>query len=210
MKTLLTTIYLPFKYATIMKALLGILLSIILLQAQVVALSGGPDYNRGGGSVANIVGTYGGVMVEQTDPVDNTNGGSVAVYSVNIAQTGTSIGSLLVFDSGRVYPGTMTGIGASDTKSSTFKAIIEASFNYTLFVGTDSEGKPVTIDVSATTNGTLNTKIETVRVGAFSNLTMTGTATLNVSNGSVDGDGTQIIQRVIDYVVSGYRQTAAT
>lgn len=194
-----------------MKALLSILLSVLFLQAQVFALSGGPDYNRGAVSIANIVGTYGGVMVEETNEADGTNGGSVAVFSVNIAEAGTSTGSLLVFDSGRVYPGTMTGVGASDPNSSTFKAIIEASYDYSVSRPvtntTTGETTIVTTDVTATTNGTLNTTIDTFRVGTFANLVMSGTATLNVSNGRVDSDNNPIVNRVIDYTVSGYRQT---
>ncbi len=198
-----------------MKALLSVLLSVLFLQAQVFALSGGPNYNgnsSGGAGITDIVGTYGGVLVENTDPVDGTNGGSVAVYSVDIAATGTSAGKLVVFNSGRVYPGTMTGIGDATGSSATFKAIIEASFDYsisrTVIDPTTGVATIVTIPVTASTNGTLNTTLDTVRNGATSNVLMTGTATMNVSNGNVDSSGNFIIDRVIDYSVSGYKQTS--
>ena len=56
-----------------MKALLSVLLSVLFFQAQVFALSGGPNYNgngNGGAAITDIVGTYGGVLVETTDPVE--------------------------------------------------------------------------------------------------------------------------------------------
>ena len=191
-----------------MKVLLSFLLSIILLQSQVYALSGGPDYTRGAGSLTNVVGTYGGVMVEEDDAIDNTNGGSVAVYSVDIAQSGTSTGTLLVFNTGRVFPGTITGVGDPTGTTATFKAIIEASFNYTLNIQTSTGIE--SIDVTSTANGTLNTELLTVRTGAVSNVLMTGTATMNISNGGIDDDGNVVVDRVIEYSVSGYRQSTPT
>ncbi len=197
-----------------MRALLGTLLCVLLLQAQVFALSGGPDYNKGAVSVANIVGTYGGVMVENTDPVDGSNGGSVAVYTVDIAETGTSSGTMTVFNAGRVYPGTITGVGASTPDSSTFKGIIEASYNYTLttFVTDPMTGvtTAVATDFTANTNGTLDTTIDTFTSGVYSNLVMSGTAVLTVTNGRIDSSGNPIVERTVEYSVSGYRQTAAT
>ena len=192
-----------------MRALLGILLSILLLQSQVFALSGGPDYNRGGG-IASITGTYGGVMVEQCNCDGTSIGGSVGVYTLEIAQRSTSTGTILIFNSGRVYTGTITGIGdTSGSKGSTFKAIIEASFNYTLTtIGQGPTGGDIILTqlVRTTTNGILDTKIDTFRNGPVSNTLMTGTATLQVSNGFVDNDGTLVITKEIIYDVSGYRQ----
>ena len=192
-----------------MKALLSVLLSILFLQAQVFALSGGPDYS-GGKNFTSIVGTYAGVMTEKDSPVDGTNRGSLVVYSLSIPTSGVSTGAVLIFTEGNVYPGTITGAG--DAVSSAFKGIIEAKFNYTYEQAETSTvndkgvitttTKFVTKTATVVSNGTVDTQIETVRSGPVSNTLISGTADLLV--GPFLAPNLEVL-----YDVSGYRQIAS-
>lgn len=207
-----------------MRALLGILLCVLLLQTQVFALSGGPDYNRGGsGSIANIIGTYGGVMVEEssfgsfglagtgTTIGGDGGGGSIAIYAVQIAASGISTGNVIIFTNGNVYPGTISGIGDTSGKSSTFKGIVEATFDYnyqlpqTETITKDGETTTKTTFVTKTatvvSNGTMDTIIEPVRNGPVTSVLMSGSATLLVGNFLSPS-------LTVVYSVSGYRQIA--
>ncbi|MDQ3546711.1 MAG: hypothetical protein M3429_09405 [Verrucomicrobiota bacterium] len=194
-----------------MKAILGSLLCLVLFAAECFAIKGGPPYPTS----TNIIGTYAGVLQPAFDPTDPFSANSLGVFTLGIPSTGASTGTFVMFTRGRVFGGTIQGVG--DVNKATVSALLDASFNYTLTplnpdgtVQTDDAGNPIMIEVTASVNGPLNAKVVPTRSPfAASSAKIKGDATVFISNGGVDGEGDPIIDGTLSLDVMGFKQSNA-
>ena len=141
-----------------MKALLGSLLCYVLFASQCFALKGGPPYP---GNAASLAGTYAAVMVP--DPVQSPGTNSIGLFSAVFPQAGLGSGTLIIFQTGQTYTGTLQGL--IDPKGAALSALLYATFPYviTIQTSTDTNGNPVftTETVVAVASGQLFGKVTT-------------------------------------------------
>ncbi len=139
-----------------MKAILGSLLCYVLFASQCFALKGGPPYP---GSQIAATGTFSGVLLPNQEISPFTN--SIGLFTVVFPKTGLGTGSLVIFQTGQTYVGTVQGL--VDPKGSVVSALLYATFPYsrTIQTGTDDKGQPIfTIQtVIAVASGQLNGKV---------------------------------------------------
>ncbi len=186
-----------------MKAILGSLLCLVLFAAECFAIKGGPPYPTS----TNIIGTYAGVLQPAFDPTDPFSANSLGVFTLGIPTTGTSSGTFIMFTRGRVFGGTIQGVG--DPNKATVSALLDASFNYTLTF-LDDLGVPQSIEVTASVTGPMNAKVVPTRSPfAASSAKIKGDATVFISNGGVDGEGDPIIDGTLSLDVMGFKQSSA-
>ena len=186
-----------------MKAILGSLLCLVLFAAECFAIKGGPPYPTS----TNIIGTYAGVLQPAFDPTDPFSANSLGVFTLGIPSTGASTGTFVMFTRGRVFGGTIQGVG--DVTKATVSALLDASFNYTLSF-LDDFGVLQSIEVTASVNGPLNAKVVPTRSPfAVSSAKIKGDATVFISNGGVNGDGDPIIDGTLSLDVMGFKQSNA-
>src|SRR5450755_2068742 len=106
-----------------MKSVLGVLLCLVLFQAECYAHKGGPDYGTG---QITTTGIYAGLFVPSNpDGSDN----SLGIFSANIPRNGIGSGTVAFFRKGIFYPGTLQGLADPDTGVLT--AVVSSSFNIT-------------------------------------------------------------------------------
>ena len=103
-----------------MKALLGALMCLVFTMTQAFAISGGPW--GGGGNQVDLIGTYAGVLVPIVvvvnpgpPPVTLPPDKSLALFTVNLPQTGLGVGVTTVFRNGIFYIGAIVASGDPDT-----------------------------------------------------------------------------------------------
>lgn len=190
-----------------MRALFGSLLCLVLFAAQCFAISGGPAYTK-----ANLVGTYAGALRPAFDPTNPASSNSIGIFSMGIPTTGTGSGKFVMFTQGRTFNGTIQGTG--DPGDATIKAILTATFNYTLtFVTTDASGAQTvnTRSVTASVNGSMNAGVTTSRSSSLLGTAATrlnGTAVLDIDEGQVAANGQPILTSVISLTVTGFKQSS--
>lgn len=194
-----------------MRILLASLLCLVLGSSQCFAIKGGPEFRNGGTS---IVGTYAGVLQGAFDPTNPFSSNSLGVFTLAIPTSGASTGQFVMFAQGRTFNGKIQGVG--DTNTAKLKALVNATYDYTLnFTTTDSTGAQTlqSISVTASVNGTLTANVTSGRTasGATSTL-LRGTSTLYVDQGRVSSSGVPVISSSLSLTVQGFRQslTAAT
>jgi len=212
-----------------MKSVLGCLMCFVLTLSQSFALSGGPF---GGG--VNVVGTYAGVLKRPSDsipmnlpcdqlqppivPVPDCSANSLGVFSVGVPSTGTSSGTFVMFSQGRVFTGTIQG--TADPGTAKLTGVLNATFQFTVTLVDKNTDPPstTTINVTASANGNLQTKIRIVRSGAaiLGAVRLSGTATLNTDQGEVNPDTNQpcitcyTTLRVVGFKQSNTAPTSST
>ena len=179
-----------------MRILLASLMCLVLFESECFALKGGPVY---GGSKANITGTYAGVLT----PTQGSN--SLAIFSLQIAQTGIGTGTLVIFDVGQIYSGTLQATGDPDKGKVT--GLIRATFPYIVSVpsGTDSDGNPTftTTTVVAVAAGTMQGKVKaSANFSGVTSARLTGTADVQFSL-TVNNPFDEII-----YDIIGFKQSS--
>ena len=172
-----------------MKAILASLLCFVLFASQCFALKGGPPYP--GGTFAST-GTFAGIMTP--DPIQSPGTNSIGLFSVVFPSTGLGTGTLIIFQIGQTYTGTVQGL--IDPKGATISALLYATFPYIRLVQTiDSNGNlietPVT--VSAVASGQLSGRVTT-------NLRIVGSADVQFSL-TVNNVDSEVI-----YDVFGFKQ----
>jgi hypothetical protein len=195
-----------------MKTLLGALMCLVLAAAQCFAISGGPNY---GGSL-NVVGTFGGVMEPSLrTPADDCSANSIGVFSVGVPSTGIASGAFVMFAQGRIFSGTIRG--TADPGKARLAGVLEATFNFTVtrtFINPiTGEVTTTTTDVTAEANGKLDARISGGS-SQFLSVTATrlsGTATLDISQGQVNADLSPHVTCEMRLFVTGFKQsTTAT
>ncbi len=191
-----------------MNSVLASLMCMILVASQAFAVSGGPVYP---GS-RNVVGTFAGVMQPNLE-TNACGSNSLGVFSVGVPQNGLATGAFVMFSQGRVFSGTVRG--TADPGRGTLKAVLDATFDFTLTtIVRDELGVPTTIttDITASANGSLNTRITNSGDSTFgvSATRLSGTALLNISQGQVDQSNDPIVSCEMDLTVVGFKQSNTT
>ena len=210
-----------------MKKILSFLLTIVFLQAQVFALSGGPTYTTKG---ENIVGSYSGVLIPDAavvpavtgvpavgviPPVTGPNGeviSSLGIFSLSVPVTGYATGIFMMFSEGQTFPGTINAVG--NALKGTLDGLLEATFdiNISQIVG----GAVVVTPVTTSVTGTLNAKVS-ANSGTSSAASATGnvfqrvagTAVLVFDQGQVNNNNQPVITNVLHYTVDGVKQSSS-
>jgi hypothetical protein len=169
---------------------------LVLTVSECFALKGGPIY--GGGST-DTTGTYAGVFI----PTQRSN--SLAIFSLQLAQTGIGSGPLVIFDVGQIYSGTLQATADPDKGKVT--GLVRATFPYIISVpsGTDSDGNPTftTTTVVAVAAGTMQGKVKANgRSSGVTSTRLTGTADVQFSL-TVNNPFDEII-----YDIIGFKQSS--
>lgn len=186
-----------------MKALLGSLLCLVLFSSECFAIKGGPPYPAS----TNIIGTYAGVLQPAFDPTDPFSSNSLGVFTLGVPSIGASSGTFVMFTRGRVFGGTIQGVG--DPNKATLSALLDASFNYTLSF-LDGSGTLQSIQVTASVNGPLTAKVTATRSPfAVSSARIVGSAVAFISNGAVENNGDPTIDGTLSLSVVGFKQSNA-
>ena len=123
-----------------MKAILGSLLCYVLFASQCFALKGGPPYPTPG-TVATT-GRFAGALLPSSD--NNPLPNSIGIFSVLFPSTGIANGTLIIFQTGQTYTGTLQGV--YDIKAATISALLNATFPYVELVATSQDpvtGQPI-------------------------------------------------------------------
>jgi hypothetical protein len=214
-----------------MKILLACLMCLVLGATECFAISGGPVFPGG----TNVVGTYAGVMKtsrfcvvcenDQETQIKckdlqsylqehpgaipgscslqpDCSANSLGVFSVGVPSSGIATGTFVMFSQGRVFTGTIRG--TADPGRATLTGVLDATFDFTLtrtFVNPiTGEVTTTTTQVTASANGNLRTRISSA-------LRLAGTATLNISQGQVDGANEPVVTCEMTLRVSGFKQS---
>ena len=183
-----------------MKAIFGVLLCYVFFTSQCFAIKGGPVYP--GATNVLTTGTYAAVMLPSAteSPFEN----SIGLFSINLPKTGLGTGTLVIFQTGQTYTGTIQGL--TDPDSAQLHGLLNATFPYdiTIQTSTDDNGNPVftTQTVVAVASGQLNAQLKAnAQQFSTSSVRITGTAdvqfSLTVNN--VDSE--------VKYDVFGFQQS---
>ena len=216
---------------------LGPLVALLSLATIAYGISGGP-FPAG----KSVVGTYAGVLTPKASPCPSASpspapacsptiapcaANSLGVFSISAPQTGLASGTFVMFAQGRVFSGTIRG--TADPQKSTLKGILSARYDFTVSAtpcpcGFGGAGSPcpsptpacteMAQNITALANGSLNADIVTrTNVFTVTATRLRGTATLDISNGTVDPfTFQQNVDCEMFMKVSGFRQstTAST
>jgi hypothetical protein len=181
---------------------------LVLAAAQCFAISGGPNY---GGSL-NVVGTFGGVMEPSLrTPADDCSANSIGVFSVGVPSTGIASGTFVMFAQGRIFSGTIEG--TADPGKARLAGILHATFDFTVtehfFNPVTGETTTTATDVTAEANGKLDTKISgaSSQFSAVAATRLSGSATLNISQGQVNRDLSPHVTCEMELIVTGFKQS---
>jgi hypothetical protein len=181
---------------------------IVFLQAEVFAISGGPDFGSG---AAPITGTYAGVMqpVVTADVSNNlieldTN--ALGIFSITIPFTGLSEGVCAVFNKGEIFTGKMTGVG--DPEDGEVNMLMEASAVRVLTVQTGGgTGAALTGNINVVAVGRLIAKVEDSN-DFLTPQRIEGDAVLSSFDDTQrNADGTPILSGLVQFKVDGFKQT---
>jgi hypothetical protein len=193
-----------------MKTLLAILLSFVITEAPVFAIHGG--YTLGGSQ--SLIGTYAGVLVPTSNTLlvstaSNFGLDALGLFTLSVPSTGIGTGSAIIFADGYTFTGTIRGI-PNPNDSTAVSGVINANFDYNYTYITTS-GSAVTTTVTASAQGPFDatTSSDTESSGG-QGVDLSGTATLNISDGFVDeNNGTPIVAEDITFAVEGYLQSTS-
>jgi hypothetical protein len=185
-----------------MKQLLSLLLCFVFLNVQTFAMHELP------GGTTTMTGIYGGVLLPTSDSTTSgtstSASNSLGLFAFVLPTNGFGAGSTLMFANGTVYNGTITAMGNPDTQKIT--AIIQATYNYNLTTLIPGATTVTTIAITATANGTMKANVSK----DFALTTLSGNATIDISNGHYDSSGNPVIVEQTQYSVSGVKQSTST
>ena len=156
-----------------MKALLGCLLCLVLTSAQCFAVSGGPDYGKGG--TVRTTGIYAGVLY----PLETVN--SIGLFSVQVPRSGLGVGTVVLFANSSAYSGTMNA--TADPDSAVFTGFIDAGFNFVDAICTANCTDPdttkrtvTTLTLRAVASGRIDGKVKATRTLSQTSARLSGTS----------------------------------
>lgn len=194
-----------------MQKILSLLLTIVFLQSQAFALSGGPQYPANSQSVLGI---YSGVMVPEDieaigiDPLlAQSRENALGIFTYGIPETGLGSGSFILFAEGQIsFLGTIDVLG--DPKGGKFYGILDTTFGITTSVSTSGSGDSSTSGIlTGHAAGRLNAEIQD---GVTTDLAtrIEGDAFLTFDLGNDPVSGEIIVTNIINFVVDGYKQSS--
>jgi len=195
-----------------MQKILSLLLTIVFLQSQAFALSGGPQYPV---NAQSVLGIYAGVMVPEDiealgiDPLlSQSRENALGIFSYSIPETGLGSGSFILFAEGQIsFLGTIDVLG--DPKGGKFYGILDTTFGITTSVttsGTDG-GSVTTALLTGHAAGRLNAEIQNgVTTDQVTRIEGDAFLTFDLGNDPVSGE--IIVTNIINFVVDGYKQSS--
>ncbi len=108
-----------------------------------------------------------------------------------------------MFAEGNVFSGSVRG--TADPGNSTLKGVLDATFDFTVV---DINDPTKTVDLTATANGSLETRITNApRAFSIASTRLQGDATLNISEGRVDRVTLKPIGCCLGLMVIGFKQS---
>jgi hypothetical protein len=163
-----------------MKTLLGCLMCLVFTMSQSFAISGGPF--GGGAGKPSTTGTYAGVMFAASHvPCDTCTGqaslNQLALFSTTVPKSGLGTGTVLLFNQGNIYNGTISA--SADPDSAKLTGIVSASFSYVELVETGQDSNthaPIftAVTVAAVAAGKVDAKVKNKK--GSTSVRLTGTA----------------------------------
>ena len=190
-----------------MKRVLSFLLMIVFLQAQVstaFAKRGGPDIV--GTQNVDTIGTFAGVLIPtSTTSATGSSANSIGLFSLGVPDAGVATGSMVMFDQGISFNGTITGV--ADPLNGKLTGIIDAISTASFF----DEANP-DVDFRAFAQGNLEAQIkETASFNAFSSsVSFFSFATTRLEGlASVDINGGPNEPSTATYIVDGFKQSSS-
>ncbi len=180
----------------------------MLTETECFALKGGPIYPAS----TNLVGTYAGVLQGVFDPTNPASSNSIGIFSLGVPKTGNATGDFVMFSRGRVFTGTVQAF--ADPQKATLKGILSATYKFNLFTTTTDPTTGVktvvTLALTATANGPIDARISTSQSSSLFNSGTTlvrGDASINISEGLVNGGLEPVVASTLQLVVSGVKQS---
>ncbi len=155
-----------------MKAVLAVLLCYLLVASQCFALKGGPPYPTP--PTVGSTGQFAGALMpnREKSPSDN----SIGIFSILFPPTEIGSGTLLIFQTGQTYTGTIQGV--YDTQAKTISALLNATFPYVRYIETTD---PVTGVVTVTTENFTAVASGSLTGDVIRRSQITGTSTVDFS-----------------------------
>lgn len=182
-----------------MKAILGSLLCVVLATSEAFAISGGPQYPGG----TNLVGTYAGVLQPMFDPTNPSSSNSIGVFSLGVPSSGMGGGTFVMFTQGRVFSGTIQGVG--DPNKASINGVLTASYSFTKIASATG----VSFQVTASVKGSLKAKVAPSSGSNGSTaLRLSGSSTLYTDQGQITATNAPIITQVLTLAVTGFKQSS--
>lgn len=218
-----------------MKNAAGALVGLLFGVAAAYGISGGPPYPAGTNVVGTYAGVLTpkaspcpDSSVSPAPPCNRTiascAANSIGVFAIGVPQNGLGSGTFVMFAQGRVFSGTIRG--TADPEKAKLQGVLSARYDFTVThpatpcpcditvcasptpVCTPS---PFSQNITAQANGKLNSRITSSASSGGSSagaIRLTGRATLDISNGTVDPDTfEQNVDCEIFLKLSGFKQS---
>jgi hypothetical protein len=186
---------------------------IVFAVSAAYAIKGGPPYP----SQTNVVGTYAGVLSPTPTPnpaepppaTPPCSANSIGVFSVGVPSSGVATGTFVMFSQGRVFSGTIQGI--ADAGNSSLRGVLAATYNFTVNRPNPVTGENESVDVTATANGSLKSKIAQTDQNSLGTAAtrIRGLASLDISQGFLNPDLTPFVDCASTYRVTGFKQSSS-
>jgi len=200
-----------------MQRVLSLLLAYVFLQTQAWALSGGPFQNIAGGN--NIIGTYAGVLIPETDESTRLNvdglplATAIGLFAFNQPEVGFATGPFVAFIDGAPFLGTINGL--IDPEDGEFRAVIQGASDafFQVLLDTDVDGDGILNDFrTSQASGNIEAQIRPTGT-AFSG-TSTGLNSARVQGTAevdvflfVRRDGSPRVTETVRFEVEGFKQS---
>ncbi len=182
-----------------MKTLLGCLMCVVFTISQSSVIAGG---FLGGGGQVTVTGAFAGVLIPTV--ADN----SIALFTLNVPNTGLANGTTAVFRNGFFYSGTIQG--SADPDSAKLTAILNSTFteNVASVTTTSSGTTTITLIELYSANGQFSAAkiVPNTSVTSAASARIKGKALLTYVNTADDPSGTGDVT----YKISGFKQAQAT
>ena len=198
-----------------------ILVPLIILALVAIApndASARDPFRSDGRQSISVGGSYSGVLVAE----QRTSGGplptardvqrteALGLFTLGVPMTGLASGTVVIFSRGRMFQGDISGF--ADPDGGNLFAIINTDFEFTREVS-DGMGGTVSENVDAAAKGVMTARIVEPTFDrssiSFSNTTrITGSASIDFSEGQVQQDGSDVVLRTVKFFVSGVRRSS--
>jgi hypothetical protein len=191
-----------------MKRILSFLLMIVFLQAEVFAISGGPDFGGGG---ASITGTYAGVLEpvvegDASNPLVELDQNALGLFNLSIPFTGMATGVCAIFNKGEIFTGKMTGVG--DPSDGRVQMLMEAQAVRIISIQAGgATGAGVIGNLNVLAVGRIDAKVEASPDFATPQRIVGDAVLTSFDDTNRNPDGTPILTGLIQFKVDGFKQS---
>jgi hypothetical protein len=190
-----------------MKRILSFLLMIVFLQAEVFAISGGPDFGAGNGA---ITGTYAGVLEPVVDGGGNAlvelDQNALGLFNLTIPFTGMATGVCAIFNKGEIFTGKMTGVG--DPSDGRVQMLMEAqAVRIVSIQAGGATGAALIGNINVLAVGRIDAKVEASPDFATPQRIVGDAVLSSFDDTNRNPDGTPILTGLIQFKVDGFKQS---